>query len=133
MTATAPLGSDEHTCHAKHCTTEVPPATFMCRLHWGLVPAPMREAIKTLYRPGQEVDKQPSGEYLAIAKAAIDAVAHKQSRRPRPATPAAPVTPPPVVREPLPVIKAAKPKASKARKPKAAKAVQLKAVQLTLF
>jgi hypothetical protein len=53
---------------------------FMCRLHWFMVPPPLREAIKGSYRPGQEADKQPSSEYVAIAQAAIEAVAHKESR-----------------------------------------------------
>ncbi|WP_459964233.1 hypothetical protein, partial [Mycobacterium avium] len=50
---------------------------------------PLREALKGSYRPGQENDKQPSAEYLAIARAAIDAVAHKESRaaKPKPAAP----------------------------------------------
>jgi hypothetical protein len=43
-----------------------------------MVPPPLREAIKGSYRPGQGVDKQASSEYLADA--AIDAVAHKESR-----------------------------------------------------
>jgi len=93
----------------------------------------MREAINALCRPGQEVDEQPSYEYLAIAKAAIDAVAHRESRQPSPSMPAARVTPAPVVRELLPVTETAKPTASKARKPKATKAAQPKFVQLTLF
>lgn len=111
MTAPAP-GSDQHTCHAQGCTTKVPPAVFMCRLHWGLVPAPMREAIKALYRPGQEVDKQPTDEYLAIAKAAIAAVAHKESRRPHAAAAAA--APPAPVSALAPAPTAHKPR--KARK-----------------
>lgn len=113
MTAPAP-GSDQHTCHAQSCTTKVPPAVFMCRLHWGLVPAPMREAIKALYRPGQEVDKQPTEEYLAIAKAAIAAVAHKESRRPHAAAPVAAAAPPAPVSALAPAPTARKPR--KARK-----------------
>lgn len=119
MIARAALGSDEHTCHAKDCNTEVEPAHFMCLPHWRMVPAPMREAIKSLYRPGQEVDIQPSNEYLAIARAAIGAVAHKESRQARPVAAAAPAAP--VVRKPLPVTKRAKP----AKTAKAAKPIQL--------
>ncbi|WP_176470376.1 hypothetical protein [Mycobacterium avium] len=78
-----------HTCHAQRCPVEVPPAMFMCQPHWFMVPPPLREALKGSYRPGQENDKQPSAEYLAIARAAIDAVAHKESRaaKPKPAAP----------------------------------------------
>jgi hypothetical protein len=77
-----------HTCHAQKCDVEVEPAMFMCRPHWFMVPPPLREAIKSSYRPGQEADKQASSEYLALAHAAIDAVAHKELRgAPRKARP----------------------------------------------
>lgn len=69
-----------HTCHAQRCDVDVEPAMFMCQPHWFMVPPPLREGIKGSYRPAQEVDKQPSSEYLAIANAAIAAVAHKESR-----------------------------------------------------
>jgi hypothetical protein len=61
---------------------------FMCRPHWFMVPPPLREAIKSSYRRGQEADKQASSEYLALAHAAIDAVAHTELRgAPRKARP----------------------------------------------
>lgn len=128
MTAPAPPGSDQHTCHAKTCTTEVPPAVFMCRLHWGLVPAPMREAITALYQPGQEVNKRPSDEYLAIAKAAIDAVAHKEARRAHAAAPIAAAAPPAPVSAPAPA-----PAAGKSRKPRKKASPGPKPEQLALF
>jgi hypothetical protein len=60
----------------------------MCQPHWFMLPPPLREAIKTNYRAGQEHDTTPSPEYLAIAQAAVDAVAHKESRAvPRPPRP----------------------------------------------
>ncbi|MCW2690001.1 MAG: hypothetical protein JWR37_4891 [Mycobacterium sp.] len=52
----------------------------MCPLHWSMVPPALRQAIKATYRPGQEIDKTPSAEYLSVATAAIAAVAHKQTR-----------------------------------------------------
>ena len=52
----------------------------MCQRHWMMIPPPLRAAITATYRPGQEVDKDASSEYLAIAHAAIDAVAHKEAR-----------------------------------------------------
>lgn len=55
----------------------------MCAVHWPQVPPALRESINATYRPGQEVDKQPSNEYLAFAAAAIDAIAHKESRQQR--------------------------------------------------
>jgi hypothetical protein len=90
MTAALPTGKMPHTCHAQGCDVEVEPAMFMCQPHWFMVPPPLREGIKGSYRPGQEVDKKPSSEYLAIAHAAIEAVAHKESRgapRKKPAPP----------------------------------------------
>jgi hypothetical protein len=88
MTSTLTTDKAPHPCHAQKCDVEVEPAMFMCRPHWFMVPPPLREAIKGSYRPGQEVDEQASGEYLALAHAAIDAVAHKESRgAPRTARP----------------------------------------------
>lgn len=68
-----------HTCHADGCSREVPPRLFMCRPHWYLVPKPLRDEIWRHYRPGQEIDKQPSAAYLAVAKRAIAAVAAKEA------------------------------------------------------
>lgn len=64
-----------HTCQAKRCPVEVPPSMFMCQPHWFMVSPALREAIKGSYRPGRETD-----EYLAVARAAIDQVDHKESR-----------------------------------------------------
>jgi hypothetical protein len=69
-----------HTCHAERCDTEGAPTLFMCPRHWAMVPPALRQGITSTYRPGQEIDKAPSAEYLAVATAAITAVAHKQSR-----------------------------------------------------
>lgn len=55
----------------------------MCPDHWSQVPAALRESIRSTYRAGQELDKQPSEEYLAFAAAAIADVAHKEDRRRR--------------------------------------------------
>lgn len=63
-----------HRCHATGCAAEIPPHLFMCRSHWFMVPKPLRREIWRLYRPGQEIDKHPSAEYLDAAKAAIAAV-----------------------------------------------------------
>ena len=64
-----------HVCHAHGCSVVVPPRLLMCRKHWSLVPAPLRDAVWRTYRPGQERTKDPTHEYLAAAQAAIDAVA----------------------------------------------------------
>lgn len=73
-----------HVCHARGCTTEIEPRLFMCPDHWKQVPPALRESITSAYRPGQQVDEQPSSQYVALACAAIDAVAHKESRQRRP-------------------------------------------------
>jgi hypothetical protein len=59
-----------HTCHAPGCTVEVPPKLFMCSVHWFMLPKPMRDRIWTTYRPGQEIDKKPSKEYVEAARVA---------------------------------------------------------------
>jgi hypothetical protein len=64
----------EHTCHATDCDAHVPPKMFMCRRHWFMVPKPMRDLIWALYRPGQEVDKDPSMDYLDATAEAINFV-----------------------------------------------------------
>lgn len=75
----APAG---HTCHAKGCSIEVPPAMLMCRTHWYMVPAPLRRRVWATYRKGQEIDKSPSAEYLKAADDAIEAVARKEGLLP---------------------------------------------------
>lgn len=72
-----------HLCHARGCEAEIQPRLFMCSVHWQQVPPALRESINSTYRPGQESDKQPSNQYLAFAAAAIEAVAHKESRQRR--------------------------------------------------
>ena len=40
-----------------------------CRKHWFTLPSLHRSSIWATYRPGQEVSKTPSVEYVAAAKA----------------------------------------------------------------
>lgn len=63
-----------HLCHVPGCPTAVPRKMLMCRSHWARVPLKLRQKVWAAYRSGQEVDKQPSAEWLHAAKAAIDAV-----------------------------------------------------------
>ncbi|MCV7328365.1 hypothetical protein U8D42_27085 (plasmid) [Mycobacterium europaeum] len=96
MTTPLPSPSDTappHVCRARGCDVDIEPRLFMCAHHWSLVPPALRESIRSTYRPGQEVDKQPSAQYLAFAAAAIADVAHKESRQRRPGrrTPSKPV------------------------------------------
>ena len=76
-----------HHCHAEGCELIVPPKLLMCANHWFMVPKPLRDAVWRTYRPGQERDKRPSPEYLAAAKAAIEAVAAVDKPRKKPAPP----------------------------------------------
>lgn len=69
----------EHLCHAKNCAIPVPPKMLMCLRHWYMVPRAIRVQVWKHYRPGQEVDKQPSREYLTVMKQAIEAVAAKET------------------------------------------------------
>ena len=57
-----------HTCHWPGCTTEVPPKLWGCKAHWHALPQRLRDAIWVAYRPGQEIDKHPSAEYVAVAQ-----------------------------------------------------------------
>jgi hypothetical protein len=63
-----------HRCHANGCEVEVPPKMFMCRKHWYKVPKRLQALIWKHYRPGQEIDKNPTKEYLAVMKEAIASV-----------------------------------------------------------
>ena len=67
-----------HSCHAHACNVMVPPAMFMCRRHWFMVPKPLRDAIWATYRRGQETDKNPSDPYLKNASEAVKMVAAKE-------------------------------------------------------
>jgi len=64
-----------HTCHATGCNKAVPPKHLMCGPHWRMVPQAQKNEIWRYYRPGQEVDKKPSPDYLHVMKATIDLVA----------------------------------------------------------
>lgn len=53
-----------HICHAMGCNTPVPPRLWGCRRHWYMLPNSIRRKIWAHYRPGQEIDKKPTVEYL---------------------------------------------------------------------
>ena len=57
-----------HTCHWPGCTKEVPPALWGCRMHWFALPKHLRDEIWRTYRPGQEITKTPTAEYIESAK-----------------------------------------------------------------
>lgn len=76
----------DHRCHARFCSTSVPPRMLMCTAHWRMVPYRLQTDVWDAYVPGQEVRKDPTPEYLKAARAAINAVAEKEghgtTRRP---------------------------------------------------
>lgn len=57
----------KHTCHWPGCQVEVPPKLWGCKKHWFMVPKEMKEELLKHYRPGQEIDKDPSEEYIDAA------------------------------------------------------------------
>lgn len=59
-----------HACHHPSCTTEIPPRLYACRAHWFMLPAGIKMAILHTYKPGQEITKTPSAEYLKATKLA---------------------------------------------------------------
>lgn len=58
-----------HTCHWPNCNVPVPPAMWGCKRHWFTLPKPLRDRIWATYKPGQEISKTPSSEYLDAAAA----------------------------------------------------------------
>lgn len=60
----------DHTCHWPGCTKQVAPAMWGCKIHWFRLPKAIRDRIWKAFRPGQEIEKAPSAEYLEAAEAA---------------------------------------------------------------
>lgn len=73
-----------HHCHARGCLLEVPPRLLMCSLHWRMVPKDLQAQVWAHYRPGQEISKDPTTEYLDVMEQAIAAVAVKEAKPKRP-------------------------------------------------
>lgn len=69
-----------HHCHAVGCDDHVPPKLHMCVKHWRMVPKAVQDLIWKHYRAGQEIDKQPSIEYLCVAFVSISCVALKEGK-----------------------------------------------------
>jgi hypothetical protein len=58
---------NDHTCHWPGCNLKVPPAMWGCKIHWYRLPMNLRNKIWSTYRPGQEINKDPSRQYLEAA------------------------------------------------------------------
>lgn len=71
---------EQHLCHAVGCNIRIPPNRLMCAYHWYMVPPVLRRGVWRTYRPGQEVDKRPSKDYLDVAREAINYVAREEGQ-----------------------------------------------------
>ncbi len=60
--------ADGHHCHWPGCEKRVPPAQWGCSQHWFKLPRSLRNKIWATFRPGQEVSKTPSSNYIAVAR-----------------------------------------------------------------
>jgi len=69
------MSTPAHYCHAAQCNVHVPPKMFMCRKHWSMLPLKLRAALWAAYRPGQEIRKDPTEQYLIVASECICFVA----------------------------------------------------------
>lgn len=69
-----------HTCHAEGCSVALPPRMFACIRHWKMVPVPLQSVLWGVYRQGQEIDKWPSGDYLAIQAACRWVIAEQEGK-----------------------------------------------------
>lgn len=70
--------ASEHTCHAMACEAHVPPAMFMCKRHWYMLPKVMRDAVWEEYVFGQEDRMDPTEEYMNVTERAIRWLAIKE-------------------------------------------------------
>jgi hypothetical protein len=70
--------SRKHECHWPGCAKQVPPAMWGCKQHWFKLPAALRARIWRTYRPGQEIDMDPSAEYIVVAKEVQEWIARQR-------------------------------------------------------
>jgi hypothetical protein len=66
-----------HNCHADNCKRFVPSNLFMCGQHWKKVSQKTQQLIWKTYRTGQEIDKNPSKEWLEASRLARAEVSAK--------------------------------------------------------
>ena len=72
--------SSKHTCHWPGCGRAVPPAMWGCKTHWFMLPQHLRNKIWATYRPGQEISKLPSREYVEAARAVQEWIAQHETK-----------------------------------------------------
>lgn len=77
-----------HTCHWPGCDRVVPPRLWGCRPHWFALPQSLRNLITSTYRPGQEITKTPSRDYIQAARQVQDWITINSPKPTRPMLPA---------------------------------------------
>jgi hypothetical protein len=68
----------KHHCHWPGCEKEVPPKLWGCKTHWYKLPRALRIMILSEYKPGQEITKTPSAQYIKVAKLVQEYIKDKQ-------------------------------------------------------
>lgn len=71
-----------HFCHWPGCDRLVVPRLWGCSDHWFKLPPSIRAEIWRTYREGQEIDKDPSPEYLKAARRAQDWIRARKPKAP---------------------------------------------------
>lgn len=61
-----------HHCHWPGCNRTVPAAQWGCYPHWMALPKYLRDKIWAAFRPGQEITKTPSQDYVVVAREVQD-------------------------------------------------------------
>ena len=69
----------KHLCHAHGCRKAVPPKLLMCLKHWKMLPKNFQDDIWATYVPGQEIQKNPTKEYLKAQHRAVIMVLMKET------------------------------------------------------
>ncbi len=54
-----------------------------CKTHWALIPKDLQRKVWQAYRPGQEVDKTPSRQYVHVAREVRDWINWYLEQQPR--------------------------------------------------
>lgn len=62
------VDENNHGCHWPGCNKYCPPSMWGCHEHWYKLPGHLRNEIWRTFRPGQEISKTPSREYVAVAQ-----------------------------------------------------------------
>ncbi len=55
-----------HLCHYPDCKKQVPPRMWGCQIHWFRLPLYLRNKVWRAYKPGQEIRKDPSPQYMEV-------------------------------------------------------------------